>query len=783
MAIGGMTCAACSARIEKALGKTNGIIKASVNLATEKATIQYDPVIIRVSGIRECIVRTGYKPLELATSSYFSKSSEEDRLRRVKDFKTLRLKFIIAAAFGLPLLYIAMVPMIKTVNLPFSSGLSTLMTDAPLAYAVMEIILVLPVIGAGFLFYVKGFKNLAQLSPSMDSLVALGTSAAVIFSIYNVFEIMRGNHAAVHSLYFETAGIIIAFILLGKTLEIFTKGRTGEAIKKLMNLAPKTAILVTIDNNRTAEREVPAEEIVSGDFLAIKPGARIPVDGTVTEGSSSVDESMLSGESIPVDKKEGDPVYAATVNANGHLIIRAEKTGGETALARIIALVEEAQGSKAPIARLADVVSGYFVPIVCAAAFAAGAAWFFAGAAGIAVMPDGKSPLEFSLTILISVLVIACPCALGLATPTAIMAGTGKGAGAGILFKSGEALETCCRIDTMVLDKTGTITEGKPQVTDIIHENPEYFLQAVAAAEKKSEHPVASAIVKEAQKRGLDLPSAAEFMAFPGLGIEATVLLDPPVKVIAGSRKFIEDRNITINEYIKINGGCISDTTDKSIPDKLAEEGKTLIYASINKKPAGIIAAADVLKPTSNNAVKKLYEAGIDLVMITGDNQKTAAAIAKEAGIKKFLADVLPGEKAGEIKKLQTIADSGKNHGRIVAMTGDGINDAPALAQADIGIAIGSGADVAIESADIVLMHSDLSDLSAAIYLSKRTMRTIKQNLFWAFGYNILGIPVAAGVLYLFGGPLLNPVFAAAAMSLSSVSVLANALRLKTIKL
>ncbi|MDR1955286.1 MAG: copper-translocating P-type ATPase, partial [Treponema sp.] len=545
----------------------------------------------------------------------------------------------------------------------------------------------------------------------------------------------------------ETAGVIITLILLGKSLEAVSKGRTSEAIKKLMGLAPKTAVII----EQGAEKEIPIEEVIPGDIILVRPGAKIPVDGAVVQGHTAIDESMLTGESMPVDKKAGDPVYAATINTTGLIQFRATKVGSETALAQIIKLVEDAQGSKAPIAQLADVVSGYFVPIVCLIAVLAGTAWFI-----------GTRNVEFSLTIFISVLVIACPCALGLATPTAIMVGTGKGAENGILIKSGVALETAHQINTIVFDKTGTITEGKPMVTDSIPAsgiNPDYLLQITASAEKGSEHPLGQAIVFGAEEKGLELFTVQHFESLTGRGIEGQI---QGQTVLVGNRKLMEERGIRLSEL-------------EADADRLAGEGKTPMYAALAGNLAGIIAVADVVKPNSKAAIERLHKLGIQVAMITGDNTKTAEAIAKQVGIDRVLSEVLPQDKSAEVKKLQ-------DEGRKVAMVGDGINDAPALAQADIGIAIGSGTDVAMESADIVLMRSDLMDVPTAIHLSKRTIRTIKQNLGWAFGYNILGIPIAAGVLYLAGGPLLNPIFAAAAMSLSSVSVLTNALRLKRFK-
>jgi len=771
LSIGGMTCAACSARVERALKKLEGVESAVVNLATEKATVVFDPRALRLSAIKEAVVKAGYQVLEVS-----SDTADEDKRRKEKEIKTLWIKFIVAASLGLPLLYIAMAPMIKWISLPFPKFLAPM--HSPMLYAIVQLALVIPIIIAGNRFYTVGFKNLLRRSPNMDSLIAVGTTAAVVYSVYNLIQIASGNHHAVESLYFETAGVIITLILLGKSLEAVSKGRTSEAIKKLMGLAPKTAIV--IDNGN--EKEIPIEDVTPGDIIVVKPGAKIPVDGVVTEGQSAVDESMLTGESMPVDKKPGDPVYGATINSNGVIRFKAEKVGNETALAQIIKLVEDAQGSKAPIAQMADIVSGYFVPVVCAIALAAGAAWFIAASFGVVILPDGKSATEFALTIFISVLVIACPCALGLATPTAIMVATGKGAENGILIKGGEALETAGKIQTIVFDKTGTITEGKPEVTDIVisrewiagseEQKEEFFLQLIAAVEKNSEHPLASAIVREAEKRGLTLPSVTDFKALPGRGIEAKIsslslsatnyslpATNYQLPILVGNRKLMDERNISFTEL-------------EAASDRLAGEGKTPMFAALDDKAAGIVAVADVLKPSSKAALEKLHKMGIQTAMITGDNKKTADAIARQVGIDRVLAEVLPQDKSAEVKKLQ---DEGKK----IAFVGDGINDAPALAQADIGIAIGSGTDVAMESADIVLMRSDLIDVPTAVNLSKRTIRTIKQNLFWAFGYNVMGIPIAAGILYLFGGPLLNPVFAAAAMSLSSVSVLTNALRLK----
>lgn len=741
--IGGMTCAACARRVEKAIGKLEGIEETSVNFATEKATVTYDPQTVRLSVIRGAIEKAGYEALEVDKAD----AADEDRVRKQKEIKTLWTKFIVSAIFSIPLFYIAMAPMITFVRLPFPAGIEPM--RYPLIYALLELILVVPVLAVGYRFYTVGFKALIQRSPNMDSLIAIGTSAAVIYSVYNTFQIASGHFMAVDALYFESAGVIITLILLGKSLEAVSKGRTSEAIKKLMGLTPKTATIF-VDG---VEKEIPIDEVELGDIIIVKPGEKIPVDGTVISGNTSIDESMLTGESMPVDKKEGDPVYAASINTTGAFRFKAEKIGSETALAQIIKLVEDAQGSKAPIAQMADIVSGYFVPVVCAIALVSGVAWYF-GTGG---------DLKFALTIFISVLVIACPCALGLATPTAIMVGTGKGAENGILIKGGEALETAHKITTIVFDKTGTITEGKPTVTDVLSIegiSKDMLLQLTASAEKNSEHPLGQAIVLGAKDAGLELFATDQFEALTGRGIQANIKGED---ILAGNRKLMDESGISLAGM-------------EEISDRLAEEGKTPMYVAINGTLAGIVAVADVVKESSRAAIESLHKMGMEVAMITGDNAKTAAAIAKQVGIDRVLSEVLPKDKSNEVKKLQ-------NEGKKVAMVGDGINDAPALAQADIGIAIGSGTDVAMESADIVLMRSDLMDVPTAIHLSKQTIRNIKQNLFWAFGYNVIGIPIAAGLLHLlFNGPLLNPIFAAAAMSLSSVSVLTNALRLKRFK-
>ncbi len=734
--ITGMTCASCSTRIEKMVGKMDGVSQATVNLATEKMQVCFDQ--ISSQDIMNRVEKLGYHASEAAPASSVLGNTKEKTAQ-----KELMVRFIICLFFALPLFYLAMGPMI---SLPVFSFLDP--SIYPLRYALVQLFLTLPIMITGYRFYTVGFKAILMCSPNMDSLVAMGTSSAFLYSIYSLIRLKRGDTHGLHGLYFESVGIIITLILLGKTLEAVSKGKTSEAIKKLMGLAPKTAIV----RRNGKDYEIPINEVVVSDILLVRPGNKIPVDGIVTEGSSSIDESMLTGESLPVVKEAGSSVFAATINGNGSLTIEAKKVGHETALAQIIRLVEDAQGSKAPIAKLADTVSGYFVPVVFCIALISALLWLISG-----------ESFEFSLTIFVSVLVIACPCALGLATPTAIMVGTGKGAEYGILIKSGEALEHAHKIQTIILDKTGTITEGKPRVTDLLC-GPSYsekdLLLFAASLEYASEHPLAEAIVKEAASQGISLLPVTNFSSITGRGVSAVI--DQKL-ILAGNEAFMQESGIDIS-FLQKKG------------DSLASLGKTPMYFSSEKKLMGLIAVADPIKESSKKAVEKLNEMEIEVIMITGDNEKTAAAIASLAGITNIRAEVLPQDKALEVARLQ-------KSGKITAMVGDGINDAPALAQADIGIAIGSGTDVAIESADIVLMHSDLLDVPASIALSRQTMRNIRQNLFWAFAYNTAGIPVAAGILHLVGGPLLNPMIAAAAMSLSSVSVLTNALRLKYFKI
>lgn len=730
----GMTCAACAKAVERAAKKLNGVEEANVNYATEKLVVSYDSSMVRTSDIKAAVEKAGYKLLEEEVSI------DADKEKKEAEIKALWRRFITSALFTVPLLIISMGHMLGY-DLPvFIDPMAN-----PMNFALIQLVLATPVLVVGNKFFRVGFKTLIKRSPNMDSLIAVGTSAAFLYGIFATYQIFIGNVDYAFKLYFESAGVILTLITLGKYLESVTKGKTSEAIKKLMGLAPKTASILRDDK----EIVISIDEVEVGDIVIVKPGEKLPVDGEVVEGMTSIDESMLTGESIPVEKTVGSKVIGASINKTGFIKYKATKVGKDTALSQIIRLVEDAQGSKAPIAKLADIISGYFVPIVMTIALVSALFWYFV---------EGKTP-TFALTIFISVLVIACPCALGLATPTAIMVGTGKGAEYGVLIKSGDALETAHKINTIVFDKTGTITEGKPKVTDIVtteKTDKDYLLQLAASAEKGSEHPLGEAIVRGAEEKGLEFKRVDEFLAVPGHGIQVVIEGN---KVLLGNKKLMVENNISLEEL-------------ENDSHALAAEGKTPMYAASNGILIGIIAVADTVKPSSKKAIEKLHSMGIEVAMITGDNKKTAEAIARQVGIDVVLAEVLPQDKANEVKKLQAL-------NKKVAMVGDGINDAPALAQADIGIAIGSGTDVAMESADVVLMRSDLMDVPTAIKLSKKTILNIKENLFWAFGYNTLGIPVAMGVWYFFGGHLLNPIIAAAAMSCSSVSVLLNALRLK----
>lgn len=749
--IGGMHCAACSRAVERALKKTDGIEEANVNIATEKAVFNYDEKKIKYDDIVNVIVKAGYQVLG---------KEEDPAIVKAREIKEQKIRLIVSAIFSIPLFYISMAPMVSFVKFPMPSFLVHHIN--PQVFSIVAIFLCVPVMISGYKFYTLGFPALFRGSPNMDSLVAIGTTAAFSYSIYSTVLAFMGLNPHGDNLYYESAAVIITLVQFGKYLEARSKGKTGEAIKKLMGLQPKTATIIKDGE----EKEIKISDVKVDDIVLVRPGEKIPVDGEIIEGYSSVDESMLTGESIPVEKSVGDKVVGASINKTGSFKFKAQKVGADTALAQIIKLVEDAQGSKAPIAHIADVVSSYFVPAVITIALISGIIWFIA-----------LHNFVFSLTVFVSVLVIACPCALGLATPTAIMVGTGKGAELGILFKNAETLEVSQKINAVMFDKTGTLTEGKPYVTDIISDDKDKLLLIAASAENGSEHPLGEAIVRESKEKNIKLLSIENFKAISGFGIETYI---DNKKVLMGNDKLMNKENINIENY-------------NSYMDKLSKEGKTPMYVAYDNKLLGIIAVADKLKKESIEAINRLHKLGIKTAMITGDNKNTANSVAKEAGIDIVFAEVLPEEKSNEVKKLQ-------EQGFTVAMVGDGINDAPALTQANVGIAIGSGTDVAIESADIVLVKSNTNDVVTAIELSKATMRDIKQNLFWAFCYNVIGIPIAAGVLHVFREPLiassiggfltaimgkdllLNPIFAALAMSLSSVSVVTNALRLNFFK-
>ena len=731
----GMSCAACANAVEKALNRNNDI-NASVNIATEKLNIEYDEKKYDFDKIRKIVESAGYGLVEDMT--------EDKKLELYQEkITSLKNRLILAIVFVVPLLYISMGHMLGAALPEFLNPKVN-----PLNFALAQFVLTLPIIYAGRDFFSHGFKNLVRKSPTMDSLIAIGATAAVLYGIYATFRIVTVDPEAHMDLYYESAGTIITLILFGKLLEAKTKGQTSSAIKKLIGLQPKKAKI--IENG--AEKEVLIENLKVGDIVIVKPGEKIAVDGRIVEGATSVDESMLTGESLPVSKKVGDKVVGGSINKNGSIRFEATEIGKNTVLSQIIKLVEEAQGSKAPISRMADIVSAYFVPIVIGIAIITGIAWFLSG-----------SGLVTALSFFIAVLVIACPCALGLATPTSIMVGTGKGAENGILIKSGEALETAHKIKTVVFDKTGTITKGKPVLTDLIaygNYSENELLKIAASVENDSEHPLAEAIVNEAKEKNIEIKPYEKFRAMPGYGIRATF---EGKEVQIGNRKLMENRKINV------------EISQKDY-DILSNEGKTPMYISIDNELAGLVAVADVIKETSKEAIEKLKKMGIKTIMLTGDNEKTAKFIAKQVGIDDVISEVLPYQKSQKVKELQ-------EKDEFVAMVGDGINDSPALAQANVGIAIGNGTDVAIESADIVLIRNDLRDVAGAIALSKATITNIKENLFWAFFYNVLGIPFAAGIFYaFFNGPKLDPMIAAFAMSFSSVSVLGNALRLKFFK-
>ena len=735
--IEGMSCASCAMTIENAVSKIPGVDKASVNLATEIMTVEANDSVTP-EAIAKVVDGVGYSARPRGKS--VEEELEEKNEKKEAHLREMKRNLIVSAIFTVPLLFIAMADM---VGIPMPAFLSPM--QSPVSYALIQLALVLPIVWIGRRFFVDGFKALSKGHPNMDSLVALGTSAAFLYSLYGTYHVLEGHAHFAMNLYYESAGVILTLITLGKYFEDVSKGKTSMAIQTLVGLAPKMATVLRDGQ----EVEVPVEEVQVGDLIRVKPGEKVPVDGVVTEGNSTVDESMLTGESIPVSKAVGDEVIGASLNKTGSFILKATKIGKDTALSQIIQLVEQAQGSKAPIAKLADKVSGVFVPIVIVLALVSGLAWYFLG----------QESWVFALTITISVLVIACPCALGLATPTAIMVGTGKGAENGILLKSGEALEEANHVNMVVFDKTGTITNGTPVVTDVVtadNADADALIRLAASLEVASEHPLGEAIVAKAKEQGAAFDEVTNFEAIPGFGIKGHV---GETLVFLGNEKWMRENglaNVEMNE--KANS--------------FAEQGKTPLYIGYNDAVQGLIVVADTVKESSARAIQTLHEMGIQVAMMTGDHERTAQAIAAEVGIDRVFSEVLPQDKANYVSKLQ-------EEGYIVAMVGDGINDAPALAQAQVGIAIGTGTDVAIESADAVLMKSDLMDVPAMLKLSRATIRNIKENLFWAFAYNVIGIPFAMGVLHLFGGPLLNPMIAGAAMSFSSVSVVLNALRLK----
>ncbi|WP_311765946.1 heavy metal translocating P-type ATPase [Clostridioides difficile] len=748
--ITGMTCSACSSRIEKNISKLDGMKTVSVNLLKNSMSVEYDDQMLTVADIVGRVEKTGYGAF-LHNASITTEKNKPKEDIAVKEFQEMKKRLWISILFSVPLFYISMGHMFNWPLPEFLLGVPNAMN-----FAFTQFLLLLPVMYVNRKYFKVGFKTLFQGAPNMDSLIALGSTAAAVYGVYAIYKIGMGlgmqDMSTVHTfmmdLYFESAGMILTLITFGKFLEARAKGQTSEAISKLINLAPKTA-LKSINGK---EVEIPIEDVTSGDILIVKAGTSIPVDGVVINGTGSVDESALTGESIPVEKNTGDNVIGATINKSGYFTMKALKVGEDTTLSQIVKLVDEATSSKAPIAKLADKVSGIFVPIVIVVALITTITWLVLG-----------KDFEFALSIGISILVISCPCALGLATPTAIMVGTGKGAENGILIKSAEALETAHNISTVVLDKTGTVTEGKPIVTDIFtHKNitENEFLHIVGSLEKLSEHPLAEAIIHKAESKQITFEPVEDFIQLQGEGICGLI---NDVLYYAGNAKLLK-------KYLHVENELLSKG------ERFALEGKTPLYVFSEDEVLGVIAIADTVKKTSKQAVTALKELGVDVVMLTGDNAKTAEAIRKQVNIDHVVSDVLPQDKERVIREYQ-------GNGNIVAMVGDGINDAPALARADVGIAIGAGTDIAIESADVVLMKSDLLDVVTAIRLSKSVIRNIKQNLFWAFIYNAIGIPIAAGLFYASWELKLNPMIGAGAMSLSSVCVVTNALRLKFFKI
>lgn len=735
-ALEGLQCAGCVSTVEKVVRDLPGVKEANVNLATEKMMVQFNPKEADVQKIMETVSLAGYQAILI--------NDEEDVLEKTaikkeKQLQSLKVRAWVSGVFAIILLYIAMGEMI---GLPLPQILQPM--EHPIVFSVTQLILVTPILWVGRSYFVNGFKALIRKHPNMDSLVALGTSAAILYSVWSTIRIFGGEYHYVMHLYVESAAVILAFITVGKYFETLTKGRTSQAIQSLVALSPKVATVIRDGK----EVEVPVEELQIGEVVFVRPGEKIPVDGVIISGESFVDESMITGESVPVFKKEGSKVVGATLNTTGSFQVEVSQVGKDTTLSQIIRLVEEAQGSKAPIAAIADRVAGIFVPIVMGLSLLAGLYWGLIG---------GES-FEFVVTVMISVLVIACPCALGLATPTAIMVGTGFGAKRGILIKSSAALEEAGHVGVVLLDKTGTITNGKPKVVDIQVFNDystEEVLNIAASIEKHSEHPLGKAIVEEAEKQEFDVLPIEQFQSISGMGIQGIV---DGKEVLLGNHLLLQNQGIAVDDY-------------NAVIDEVASKGQTAMFVVIQKQVAGIIVVADTIKATSKDAIQQMKVLGLQVRMVTGDHEKTAKAIANEVGIETVYSQVLPNEKASVVQQLL-------DEGYQVAMVGDGINDAPALAKATVGIAIGSGVDVAIETADMVMMQDDLRLVAKTIQLSKMTMMTIKENLFWAFIYNVIGIPVAMGVLHFFGGPLLSPMIAGAAMSFSSVSVVLNALRL-----
>ncbi|HEO7149382.1 TPA: copper-translocating P-type ATPase [Streptococcus agalactiae] len=735
--IDGMTCASCALTIEKAVNKLDHVDSAVVNLATEKMTVTFDDTTLSPNVIEECVSETGYE-----ASLFKEETSKSQSERHQLAIEKMWHRFWMSAVATIPLLYISMGPMIN-LWLP-----SFLMPDkGPLNYGVIQLLLTLPVMYFGRIFYQNGFKALFKRHPNMDSLVAIATTAAFIYSLYGLYEILQGDIHYAHQLYFESVAVILTLITLGKYFEILSKGRTSASIEKLLTLSAKEARVIKDGEDYM----VPLDKVKIGETILVKPGEKIPLDGHVVAGESSIDESMLTGESIPVEKKVGSKVYGASINGQGSLTIFVEKEAGGSLLSQIINLVEVAQASKAPIANLADKVSGVFVPFVIVIAILSGLSWY---------LILGQS-FAFSLKIMIAVLVIACPCALGLATPTAIMVASGKAAENGILFKGGEVLEKAHHIDTIVFDKTGTLTKGKPEVVAIktYGVDKEEFLGQVASVEKLSNHPLSQTIVNKAKEKELPLREVMAFKNIWGYGLSA---------IINGKTMLVGNANLMTKNDVNLD-------LAKADIEIAQEEAQTVVYVSENGVLSGLITLTDQLKTDSQETVKQLQRLGFNLVLLTGDNKASADAIAQKLGITTVVSEVLPDQKANVILEL-------KEKGGQIAMVGDGINDAPALASSDVGISMSSGTDIAIESADIVLMKPELTDLLKAMTISKQTIQIIKENLFWAFFYNVLAIPVAMGVLHLFGGPLLNPMLAGLAMAFSSVSVVLNALRLKVLK-